>query len=770
VQYGNLIRAPDKRTLIGKRDHALLRLLGDCGLRNAELRALAARAIRRPRANSTHHHLFVRGKGDVEREIPIPEATFAALEAWLRAHPQRRGGGLHDGDVLFVSLARARDSGHAAISQQGLAKLLRRYAPVAGVPDRLAHPHALRATTRRRSLVRAWRSRRSRPDSGTSRSRRPPAISLSSPARVRAWATCLTATTKPRTVSGASERASDPMDMTTTVASDAGETWFSLSAQIPPSPPDETPSLESVRHLSDAEMEQFRADVAVVRSVSRLAPYSRAFTAYRQVADLVDDLVVDAQGRPTARGIKQLRRALAAVSHAFAELPKALADAARLGECDAGRRLDEAIAEFVRAPVVQLSSALHDLSADQLAVVDVGDQRELVLPSDEPVGILSTVEAAIELAGHLLSRWLLEQRDIIDDASRRISALDGEVFRGASAVIEVRTAPREDGAVDVLSMTPTPLPLGEMYTVQHALASAERVLEDPDREPALRGVRAMTAEQIGAIAAVAEPGETVEDRQAPDEHDRPTDFAALVAHLHLGVLRLERAWSRALAEDDVKAMAAEWDSLLHALAAESQHADHELPEPERRLELPPTADTILALDTEPGSAVAERQARLAQVMAISDLVVLLPALREPTATVTDQAGRRVSWFSSGAFAMARDRLGLIAELGEIAAARPEAERSLHLSERAELRADPEATIVHLARAVKALDRARLAALGPYERALVDRVTQLAARIGAGDALDYAATTLIAHGSRDSIRAFVTTSLGVEMTDDTAPPG
>ena len=33
VQYGDLIRAPDKRTLVGKRDHALLRLLGDCGLR-----------------------------------------------------------------------------------------------------------------------------------------------------------------------------------------------------------------------------------------------------------------------------------------------------------------------------------------------------------------------------------------------------------------------------------------------------------------------------------------------------------------------------------------------------------------------------------------------------------------------------------------------------------------------------------------------------------------------------------------------------------------
>jgi site-specific recombinase XerD len=149
VQYGNLIRAPDKRTLVGKRDHALLRLLGDCGLRNAELRCLTARAIRRPRANSTHHHLFVRGKGDVEREIPIPAATHAALETWLRSHPQRVGGGLRDDDVLFMSLARASKTVPGAtvpgaISQQGLAKLVRGYAAVAGVPERLAHPHALR--------------------------------------------------------------------------------------------------------------------------------------------------------------------------------------------------------------------------------------------------------------------------------------------------------------------------------------------------------------------------------------------------------------------------------------------------------------------------------------------------------------------------------------------------------------------------------------------------------------------------------------------------
>ena len=36
VEYGNLLRDPDRRGVAGWRDHALLRVLGDTGLRNAE--------------------------------------------------------------------------------------------------------------------------------------------------------------------------------------------------------------------------------------------------------------------------------------------------------------------------------------------------------------------------------------------------------------------------------------------------------------------------------------------------------------------------------------------------------------------------------------------------------------------------------------------------------------------------------------------------------------------------------------------------------------
>ena len=72
TDYANLLRVPDRRTLAGKRDYALLRVLGDCGLRSAELRGLCARDLRRPRCDARHHRLFVRGKGGREPRSPSP--------------------------------------------------------------------------------------------------------------------------------------------------------------------------------------------------------------------------------------------------------------------------------------------------------------------------------------------------------------------------------------------------------------------------------------------------------------------------------------------------------------------------------------------------------------------------------------------------------------------------------------------------------------------------------------------------------------------------
>ena len=145
TDYVNVLRVPDRRTVAGKRDYALLRVLGDCGLRSAELRGLRARDLRRPRSNARHHRLYVRGKGGREREVPVPEAVQQALEAWLKVHPLSRGIGLLDDQSLFVRLGRHGDQQPLPLSAVAVHRLVRRSCLAAGVPERLAHPHALRA-------------------------------------------------------------------------------------------------------------------------------------------------------------------------------------------------------------------------------------------------------------------------------------------------------------------------------------------------------------------------------------------------------------------------------------------------------------------------------------------------------------------------------------------------------------------------------------------------------------------------------------------------
>ncbi len=145
TDYSNLLRVPDRRSLAGKRDYALLRVLGDCGLRSAELRGLQAQDLRRPRANARHFRLFVRGKGGREREVPVPDAVQQAIDAWVKVHPLAHGVGLRDEHPLFVRLGRHAHEDPVALSAEAVYRLVRRHCLPAGVPDRLAHPHSLRA-------------------------------------------------------------------------------------------------------------------------------------------------------------------------------------------------------------------------------------------------------------------------------------------------------------------------------------------------------------------------------------------------------------------------------------------------------------------------------------------------------------------------------------------------------------------------------------------------------------------------------------------------
>jgi integrase/recombinase XerD len=145
ADYTNLLRVPDRRSCEGKRDHALRRVLGDCGLRSAELRRLRAQDLRRPRANARYYRLYVHGKGGREREVSVADVVKDAIDAWVRVHPLAKAAGLRDEHPLFVRLGRDGREQPEPLLAEAVYRLVNRDCLAAGIPDRLAHPHALRS-------------------------------------------------------------------------------------------------------------------------------------------------------------------------------------------------------------------------------------------------------------------------------------------------------------------------------------------------------------------------------------------------------------------------------------------------------------------------------------------------------------------------------------------------------------------------------------------------------------------------------------------------
>jgi integrase/recombinase XerD len=86
-----LAAACDKKTWTGRRDHALIVLAVQAGLRISELTALTVSDV----VLGPGAHVHVVGKGRKERRTPLLSATVAVLRAWLA----ERGGA--PGDPLF---------------------------------------------------------------------------------------------------------------------------------------------------------------------------------------------------------------------------------------------------------------------------------------------------------------------------------------------------------------------------------------------------------------------------------------------------------------------------------------------------------------------------------------------------------------------------------------------------------------------------------------------------------------------------------------------
>jgi site-specific recombinase XerD len=131
-----LVAAPDRNTWIGRRDHTLLLVATESGLRSAELRSLRRRDV----GLGTGAHVRCFGKGRKTRCTPLRREVTAAVESWLTecgsgpdepVFPSSRGGFL-SADALQRLVAR-----HVATAS----------AKCSSLAGHSITPHTLRHTT-----------------------------------------------------------------------------------------------------------------------------------------------------------------------------------------------------------------------------------------------------------------------------------------------------------------------------------------------------------------------------------------------------------------------------------------------------------------------------------------------------------------------------------------------------------------------------------------------------------------------------------------------
>ncbi|RKE36952.1 site-specific recombinase XerD [Paraburkholderia sp. BL23I1N1] len=131
-----LLAAPDQQTWSGRRDHALLLLAVQTGLRLSELTGLQREDLH----VGAGAHVRVFGKGRKERCTPLSKSTRAVLVAWVREPPRAAN------QPLFPNARGGRLSAH------GVHYLLHKYVLAASeecssLKNKRVSPHVLRHTT-----------------------------------------------------------------------------------------------------------------------------------------------------------------------------------------------------------------------------------------------------------------------------------------------------------------------------------------------------------------------------------------------------------------------------------------------------------------------------------------------------------------------------------------------------------------------------------------------------------------------------------------------
>jgi integrase/recombinase XerD len=118
-----------------ERDRIIIRILGDCGLREGELVRLRVGDVLRP---DNRGQLHVRGKGSRERRVPVMPRLLRRIERYIDGRPQNS-----QSDQIFLGLRRGPLGEYEPLTESGVGQLIE----VAGLRigfRRSVNPHLLK--------------------------------------------------------------------------------------------------------------------------------------------------------------------------------------------------------------------------------------------------------------------------------------------------------------------------------------------------------------------------------------------------------------------------------------------------------------------------------------------------------------------------------------------------------------------------------------------------------------------------------------------------
>jgi integrase/recombinase XerD len=133
-----ILRIPDRRTLQGKRDYAILLTLLTTGLRKAELCSLKLGNLKTYRNQVV---IDIIGKGNKFRRIPLKGETLLVVQDYLKAGKN----GTDPGHPLFHTLGKHGPYEQASLTPKAVDCLVKAAAKKALIRKRI-HPHVLRHT------------------------------------------------------------------------------------------------------------------------------------------------------------------------------------------------------------------------------------------------------------------------------------------------------------------------------------------------------------------------------------------------------------------------------------------------------------------------------------------------------------------------------------------------------------------------------------------------------------------------------------------------